>query len=116
MKYMLLLYDRGDWFESATSEEFAAAMDEHNAFDAFLRARGATYSGEALQDAKTATSLRSSGNGETVITDGPYVDLKEHLGGFHIIEAADLDDAIEVAKRCPSAGIEIRPVMEISEN
>ncbi len=111
MKYMLMIYDRDDWFETATPEMVADSLEEHGAFAAYLQGRGAAFSGEALHPSTAATTLRPSGDG-FVITDGPFVDLKEHLGGFYIIEAADLDDAIEVAKKCPSAyAIEVRPVM-----
>ncbi len=113
MKYMLMIYDRDDWFDTATPEMVASSLEEHGAFAAFLQGRGADFSGEALHPAKAATTLRSSdGGGGLIITDGPFVELKEHLGGFYIIEASDLDDAIEVAKNCPSAyAIEVRPVM-----
>lgn len=114
MKYMLMIYDRDDWFDTATPEMVASSLEEHGAFAAFLQGRGAEFSGEALHPSKAATTLRPSGNGDGfIVTDGPFVDLKEHLGGFYIIEASNLDDAIEVAKMCPAAyAIEIRPVME----
>jgi hypothetical protein len=117
MKYMLMIFGRDDWFDTVTPEQMAASMEAHDAFSAYLQGRGAEFSGEALHASKTATTLRPSDNGDGfVITDGPFVDLKEHLGGFYIIEAADLDDAIEVAKHCPvEYGIEVRPIMEFSE-
>lgn len=114
MKYMLMIYDRDDWFDTATAEMVAESLEEHGAFSAYLQGRGAPFSGEALHPSTAATTLRPSDDG-LVITDGPFIDLKEHLGGFYIIEAADLDDAIEVAKKCPSAyAIEVRPVMEFA--
>jgi hypothetical protein len=116
MKYMLMIYDRDDWWDTATPEQVAAEMEAHGAFAAFLNSRGAEPSGEALQPSTTASTVRPSGNGEGfVVTDGPFVDLKEHLGAFYIIEAADLDDAIEVAKKLPAnAGVEVRPVVDFS--
>lgn len=116
MKYMLMIYGQDDWWEKATPEQVAASMEEHVAFGAYLQGRGAAFSGEALHPAKAATTLRPSENGDGfMVTDGPFVDLKENLGGFYVIEAADLDDAIEVAKRCPpDYGVEVRPVMEFA--
>lgn len=113
MKYMLMIYDRDDWFDDATPEMIASSLEEHGAFAAHLQGRGAPFSGEALHPSTAATTLRpAEGDDGFIVTDGPFVDLKEHLGGFYIIEAADLDDAIEVAKKCPSAyAIEVRPVM-----
>jgi len=116
MKYMLMIFGPDDWWETSTPEQEAAEMEAHDAFAAYLQGRGAAFSGEGLQSSKAATTLRPSDNADGfVITDGPFVDLKETLGGFYIIEAADLNDAIEVAKRCPAGpGIEIRPVVEFA--
>ncbi len=116
MKYMLMIFDREDAWEHATEEEIAATMEAHGAFGAYLQGRGGEYSGEALHPARTASTLHPKPDGEGVaITDGPFVELKEHLGGYYIIEAADLDDAIEVGKRCPAKfGLEIRPVVDFS--
>ncbi len=114
MKYMLMIYGPDDWSETSTPEQEAAEMEAHDAFAAYLQGRGAAFSGEALHPSNTATTLRPSENGDGfMVTDGPFVELKENLGEFYIIEAADLDDAIEVAKHCPNDhGIEIRPVLE----
>lgn len=115
MKYMLMIYDRDDWSDTATPEMVASSLEEHGAFAAYLQGRGRTYSGEALHPSTAATTLRSSDDGY-IVTDGPFVELKEHLGGFYIIEADDLDDAIDVAKKCPAAfAIEVRPVMEFAD-
>lgn len=111
MKYMLLIYGRDDYFESPP-EEVASGLEQHGAFAAYLQGRGIPFSGEALHGSKTATTVRPSGNGDGfMVTDGPFVELKENLGGFYLIDAADLDDAIEVAKRCPADyAVEVRPV------
>ncbi len=111
MKYMLLIYDRDDYFE-APPEEVASGLEQHGAFAAYLQGRGAPFSGEALYGSKTATTVRKADNGDGyLVTDGPYVELRENLGGFYLIDAADLDDAIEVAKRCPADhAVEVRPV------
>ena len=117
MKYMLMIFGQDDWWDTATAEELAASMEAHNAFAAYLQSRGGDISGEALHPSNTATTIRPASDGDGfVVTDGPFVEMKEHLGGFYIIEAADLDDAIEVAKKCPpDSGIEIRPVVDFSE-
>jgi hypothetical protein len=113
---MLLIMDRAEAWEEESEADIAGLMEAHMAFMAYLDGRGGEYSSEALQPPATATSLRPSPDGAgVVITDGPFIELKEHLGGYYVIEASDLDDAIEVAKRCPAAyGIEVRPVMEFS--
>ncbi len=114
MKYMLLLYGGADWADTMTEEEMAAGMAAHGAFSAFLEGRGQPFSGEALLAPRTAKTVRRDGP-DLIVTDGPFVDVKEGIGGYYIIEAADLDEAIEVAKRCPtSLAVEVRPVYDTS--
>jgi hypothetical protein len=117
MRYALLIVDP----ESANpspegpSPELAAQVTgEYNAYTQMLRDRGAFLGGEALEPNPTATTVRVQ-DGRTITTDGPFVEAKEALGGFYLIEARDLDEAIELAAACPGAkygAIEIRPVME----
>jgi hypothetical protein len=81
-----------------------------------LRDRGAFLGGEALQPNPTATTVRVE-DGETVVTDGPFIEAKEALGGFYIVEARDLDEALELAAACPGAkwgAVEVRPVMDFA--
>lgn len=112
MKYMLLLHEVDTDWTAAPQEELDKALAAHGAFVQFLQERGRPFSGEAVRPSHTATTLRPDGD-DVLITDGPYVELKEHIGGFYVIEADDLDDAIEVAKRVPmGAGVEIRPIWE----
>jgi len=116
MKYMLMLYEtETDW--SQHPEELQASLAEHDAFDAWLKERGIpVVGGEALHGNSSATTLRKVGD-EMVVTDGPYAELKESLGGFYIIDVKDLDEAIEVARRCPTGtGTEIRPVWEMPDS
>jgi hypothetical protein len=69
--------------------------------------------GEALQSVSTATTVRPDGAGGFTVTDGPFVESKEALGGYYLVEAADLDEAIELAKQVPvlNGGLEVRPIM-----
>lgn len=113
MKYMLMLFEKPTDWESLPEEEVAAALAEHEKFAEFLTERGISASGEALRSAWTATTLRPSGD-DMLVTDGPYMELKEHLGGFYIIDVKDLDEALEVAKRCPTGtATEVRPIWEM---
>ncbi len=118
MKYIILIFDRDDWWESASEEEQAKAIDAHGAFGAYLEARGGEVSGAALQSGRTAASVRRGLDGEdALVTDGPFVDLKEALGGFYIIEATDLAEAVEVGKRCPAEfGVEVRPLVTFADD
>ena len=109
MKYMFLLYNT-ESDEHSTPE----AMAEWGQFEGYLAGRGNKVSGAALQPVATATTV-SVRNGETLATDGPFADTKEHLGGYYVIECADLDDAIDIATRvpwAPTGHIEVRPIIE----
>lgn len=116
MKYMLILTDAEDEpdYESA---EFAAEMEQWFAFTNELTEAGAMLGGEALQPSNTATCVRVR-DGQTLTEDGPFAETKEAIGGFYLIEAADLDEAITWAAKVPSVGrgtVEIRPIMEIED-
>jgi hypothetical protein len=91
-----------------------AFMQEYFSFTDAIRKSGQYLAGEALQPVSTATTVRVR-NGRTSTTDGPFAETKEQLGGFYLIEARDLNDAIQVAARIPSARlgcVEVRPIME----
>jgi hypothetical protein len=111
-EYAILIYsDEAQTDESP--EGWAAMMDAHAAFAKAVADQGATITGgNALQGRATATAVR----GGTVITDGPFVETKETLGGFYILECRDLDQAIALAKLCPATagGVEVRPVQDTS--
>ncbi|WP_043630847.1 YciI family protein [Nonomuraea candida] len=112
MKVALLLFDAEGYWDSVSEEEMGAALAEHAAFARYLRERGVAFSGEAFKPAKEARSLRAGTDGP-VAADGPFVPLRQDLAGFYLVECADLDEAEEIARRCPmGAGIEIRPVWE----
>jgi hypothetical protein len=110
-EYLILIYEsEADWEAAASPEVFQRVMDAHNRFPAQVEALGAKIvSGRALQPTTTATSVR----GGDAVTDGPFAETKEALGGFYLIEAKDLDQALEVGKLCPAefGGVEVRPIM-----
>ena len=114
MRYLLLIYTA----ESDVPPAEDAANASHAAYGAFtsdIKARGLFLAGEALTPTSTATTVRIV-DGETVTTDGPFAETKEALGGFYLIEARDLDQAIEIAAKIPAAAlgsIEIRPIWEL---
>jgi hypothetical protein len=110
-KYAILIYEDEAGYAAGGAELFGEVMQAHGAFSE--KAGAAIVGGEALQPTSTATSLRTNGAGEVTVTDGAFAETKEALGGFYLIEAEDLDAAIEIAKTCPAAlgGVEVRPVM-----
>ncbi len=117
MQYMLLIYGDDAQRERMSEDERGAMMDEYFAYTAELRESGAYVRGDALQPTRTATTVRVR-NGEQLVTDGPFAETKEQLGGYYIVEAASLDEAIEWAAKIPSSrfgSIEVRPIREFPE-
>ena len=114
MRYLLLIYlEETD--EEPAPEEIAAVMEAYNAFTDHVKAKGAYLGGEALEPTTTATTVRVR-DGQTLTTDGPFAETKEALGGYYLVEAKDLDEAIDFAARIPGAqrgSIEVRPIWEI---
>lgn len=116
MKYLCLVYVDEKILESMTAAEHLAMDDEALAYDQSLRTSGHFIAANALEPVSTATSIRLRGT-KVSITDGPFVDTFEKLGGFVLIEAKDLDEAIQVASKIPPGrmgGIEVRPVKELT--
>jgi hypothetical protein len=114
MKYMLMLFEKETDWTQVPKEQLDDALRGHEKFIQFLRERGVAFSGEALQPQGSATTLRPDGDG-MIVTDGPYVELKENLGGFYLIEARDLDEALEIARQCPTeVATEVRPIQEFA--
>jgi hypothetical protein len=114
MKYLCLIYDEEKKMAAMSKTEGDAFMGEYFAFTESIQKSGQHLGGEALQPVQTATTVRVR-NGKVSTTDGPFAETKEQLGGFYFIEARDLNDAIQVASRIPSArtgSIEVRPIME----
>ncbi len=118
MRYALLIYSDPDAAPANGSPEQAAEMQQWFAYTQELEAAGAHLGGEGLQPVSTATTVQVRG-GRTVTTDGPFAETKEVLGGFYLIEAANLDEATRWAEKIPNSGygsIEVRPVMEFPQD
>ncbi len=112
MRYLLLIATDDASGHQLPPDEEAAIMAEYQAFTDDLQAAGAMLGGERLHPSSTATTVRVR-DGEALITDGPFAETKEHLGGYYMIEAADLDAAVAWAAKIPGArfgSVEVRPV------
>lgn len=117
MKYLCLIYDEESKMAGMSKEQSEAFMGEYFVFTEAIKKSGHYLGGEALQPVATATSVRVR-NGKVSTTDGPFAETKEQLGGFYFINAKDLNDAIQVASRIPSARygtVEVRPIMEFEQ-
>jgi hypothetical protein len=117
MQYMLLIYgDESSW-GNRSEEERGEVIEAYGAFTQELQQAGAMVAGDALQPTQTATTVRVK-DGETLMTDGPFAETKEQLGGYYLIEADSLDEALEWAAKVPAAregSVEVRPVMVFEE-
>jgi hypothetical protein len=117
MRYLLLIYtaEQIETVPGAAPDEGAAEeMEAYNVFTQWTRDKGLFEAGEALHPTSSATTVRVR-DGKTLSTDGPYAETKEALGGFYLIQAANLDEAIDAAARIPGAksgAIEVRPIFE----
>ena len=117
MRYLCLIYENEKAWEAKPQSELEAVMGEYFTFTETIRSNGKLVAGEALQPTPTATTVRVR-NGKISTTDGPYAETKEQLGGFYLIDAKDLNDAIQVASKIPGArdgAIEVRPVIDFSQ-
>ena len=116
MKYLCLIYDEEAKMGSMSKSDADAFMGEYFAFTEGVKASGQYLGGNALQPVQTATTVRVR-NGKMSTTDGPFAETKEQLGGYYLIEARDLNDALQVAAKIPSArtgSVEVRPIQEFS--
>jgi hypothetical protein len=117
MRYLCLIYDEEQKLAAMPKSESDAFMGEYFAFTEGIRKSGHYIGGEALQPVQTATTVRIR-NGKLSTTDGPFAETKEQLGGYYLINARDLNDAIQVASKIPSArlgSVEVRPIMEFDQ-
>jgi hypothetical protein len=117
MKYLCLIYGSEAHEASMSKADNDAMMSEYFAFTEDLRRGGHFVAGEGLQPTTTATTVRVR-HGKASTTDGPFAETKEQLGGFYLIEAADLNEAVRLAGRIPSARygcVEVRPVMDYGQ-
>src|ERR1700750_541971 len=113
MKYLCLIYDDEKKLAAMSKDESEKFMGEYGAYTQSVKDSGHYLGGNPLQPVHTATSIRSR-NGKVSTTDGPFAETKEQLGGYYLIEAKDLNEAISVASRIPSVKtgtIEVRPIM-----
>jgi hypothetical protein len=117
MKYAFTIYGDESAAESASPEEMQAVSQAYGELTQEMQEKGALVAGEGLYPTQTATTLRVR-DGERAVTEGPFAETKEQLGGFYVLECKDLDEAIEWAAKIPGAqrgSIEIRPVMVFDE-
>jgi hypothetical protein len=113
MRYMLLIYgcERPDWNTEAHADKIAAVR----AFTRQCAEDGVLLASDPLHTTESATTVRVR-DGETLMTDGPFAETAEHLGGYFILDCADLDEALRYAARCPMAAegsVEVRPILEV---
>lgn len=117
MRYLCLIYEDQTLWEKMPKADAEKVYGEYFAFQDAIQKSGHYVGGEALQPTHTATTVRVR-NGKVSTTDGPFVETKEQLGGYFLVEAKDLNDAIQVASRIPGArlgSIEVRPIMDTSQ-
>lgn len=117
MKYLCLIYYEEQKLDALSKSELDTLLDEASAYDEVLRKSGHLIAAQALQRVQAATTLRIR-SGKLSTTDGPFAETKEQLGGFVLIEARDLNEAIRVAAKLPPArlgGVEIRPIWELDQ-
>ena len=118
MKYLCLIYDAEANAAKMSKADADAFMGEYYAFTEGIRKSGHYIGGNDLQPTQSATTIRMR-NGKLSTTDGPFAETKEQLGGYYLIEARDLNDAIQVAARIPSArigSVEVSPIMEFNQS
>jgi hypothetical protein len=115
MKYMLLIYDEEQMWAKLSEAERKQIYGEYGQFSQQAKASGHYVTGAQLQPIAAATSVRVR-NGKRLLTDGPFAETREQLGGYYLVEAKDLDEALSLAERIPSARfgtIEVRPLVEV---
>ena len=117
MRYLCLIYDDEKKIAAMSKDDSDKFLGEYFTFTEAIKQSGHHLGGEALQPVQTATTVRVR-NGKASTTDGPFAETREQLGGYYLINARDLNDAIQVAARIPSArlgSVEVRPIMEFDQ-
>jgi hypothetical protein len=117
MRYLLLIYGDESTYGSMSEADVQADMQKWWEYDAAIKSAGASSSGEALQPTATATTVRDD-NGSPLVTDGPFAETREQLGGYYVLDVENLDEAIKWAHRCPGieyGTIELRPIQEFEQ-
>jgi hypothetical protein len=114
MKYLLTLYRDESRFADRTPDQAHQSMLSWDRFTTEAIDAGVHRGGEGLESSTTATTVKIGQSGDPVVTDGPFAETKEQLGGYYLLDCKDLDDAIAWAKRVPMPGgtVEVRPVMD----
>ena len=118
MRYLCLIYEDEKNWEKLPKEQADTIMGDYFSFTEGIRQGGQYIGGEALQPTATATTVRVR-NGRISTTDGPFAETKEQLGGYYLVNAKDLNEAIQVAARIPGAksgSVEVRPIMEFDQH
>lgn len=118
MKYVLALFGDESGWDDVTPDEMKAAMQPWTDFDRELTDADALIAGEGLQPSSAATTVKVGEGSDRVVTDGPFAETKEQLGGFYLLECENLDQALEWAKKVPlqpGGSIEVRPVMDYTQ-
>ena len=113
MQFLCLIYEAESLMAAQSDEEKGQIFQEYMTYTDDIKSSGHFVAGDALEPTSTATTIRIR-NGERVLTDGPFAETKEQLGGYYLLECDSLDEAIEQASRIPSAklgSIEVRPIM-----
>ena len=113
MKYLLTLYGDESRFGDLTPEQQAEGMKAWDDYTRALTEAGAFVGGEGLQPSSTATTVQIQESGDHIVSDGPFAETKEQLGGYYLLDCKDLDEALEWARKIPMPGgkVEVRPVM-----
>ena len=118
MKYMLLIYGSEE-SQPRTEEAVKRVMDEYWAYEKAVADAGVMLGSDALQGVESATMVQVTEGGERIVTDGPFAETREVLGGYYLLDVPDLDAAIDWAARCPGARhgsrIEVRPIIEFEQ-
>lgn len=114
MQYMFLIYEAEDAYAGASEAMLTEVVGKHMALSQEMREKGVLLGGDGLQPTPTATTITTGPGGVQTLHDGPFAETREHLGGYYLVEAPDLDAALAWAKRVPvveGGKVEVRPVM-----
>jgi hypothetical protein len=117
MRYLLSFIVEERAMENASPEQMQESLERWSAFDDEAVARGAMIACEPLESSSVATTIHVRENGDRIVTDGPFAESKEQLGGFCVLQCQNLDEALEWARKVPmqAGSIEVRPVMDLSQ-
>jgi hypothetical protein len=117
MRYMFSLFGEEGGWQDASPEDMKAEMDRWEAFGREAVEAGVMVGGDALQESETATTLRIQQQAEPIVSDGPFAETKEQLGGYYVLDCRNLDEALAWARKIPlsSGAIEVRPVMDYTQ-